>query len=214
MMGYGYIKQYIDIYYGKNVKVFDFIKNCFEKLKILVKTTLLLCLKCTIPVIILLYLARLFINFVLNVLFLLGASIGLIKIIMILIYMLIFGVCVEVLLKYMFVNNELAHSANLTAKEIMNNSVENMKGNKLRMTGYYLITFIAFAFVYFICSLIGTLGTIIMLAIYLLTFIPFIQFLFVIFYEDIRSTKMSNVSLVNNRNEEEDFELQDPIQNI
>ena len=114
----------------------------------------------------------------------------------------------------MFVNNELAHSANLTAKEIMNSSVENMKGNKLRMTGYYLITFIAFAFVYFICSLIGTLGTIIMLAIYLLTFIPFIQFLFVIFYEDIRSTKMSNVSLVNNRNEEEDFELQDPIQNI
>lgn len=193
---YGFIKQMICLNNGEDVKSFDFVQFGIDDFGMSWKVAFSLLVK-FLGVIILMIVSTLLMD---KVSFLS-------TIVMIATYIWV----IVLSLKYAFVYNELAHDSNRTAKEILDTVAENMVGNKGKLI---LLEIVLVVLTFILSALAGIpmLGVVIMIAM-IIVFMPILQYAIIIFYEDVRNTKMPNVGVVENVDVNSNNEPQEPIQN-
>lgn len=222
-IAFGFIKQFIKLYNGEEVNAFDFLNLGFEKFGMSWRVTGRLILKYIIPIIIMIISSVfLVIGATTGILGSLGAEINaevlnFTLIIAIIGFIIATFISIVLSLKYMFAYNELAYNDNATTgKEIVENAAKNMKGNKGKLVGLYLVVILIVIGISLLL-IVPVLGLIVFVAILLLV-VPFIQFVMVAFYDSARKEKMQNTGINIVLNEEVIFEQnnepQDPIQNI
>lgn len=208
---FGFIKQFVALYNGEDVKAFDFLNFGFKKFGMVWRVIGRLMLKCLVPNILMfiaIFLGFLFSfytffepfirnSFSFSYMFYLSVSLRGVSFVWYFILSL----------KYMFVYNELTHNENAkTGKEILEATAKNMKGN----VGKLLLLDLILILMAVLVACIPVLGILLLLLIY----VPFIHYVTVAFYEHVRKEKMPDYEVLENIDIDSGNGTEGPIQNI
>lgn len=222
-IAFGQTKQFIALYNGENVKPFDFLKNGFSKFGMVWKLQLRLFLKYLIPIILMVigFVCYWIIGFgylIYDVFAFTGIhnadffnvvveNAELFGCVSLLLFVVGIWWITVLLLKYIFVYNELAHHENSkTVKEILKLSEENMKGNAKKLLLIELMFFCISTVIGFVPYIGGIIN--------LLLYVPFVQYVTVAFYEHVRREKMPDYDVTENMDIGGENSSGGPIQNI